>query len=183
MNSVNSLSVTQHGFNNPLIRKILTKFFQKVWNHKDKRNFDVLIHVKFPSFDANKKIIPLFWLTTVNFFFSQYISYAFLLNHFTWLSALIFGTSFLAFLVIDLVYNSLQDYCPYLEYWSMHSMAYQPLVYLNSKSANFWTERTIFSVVLIVVISCLPRVVYVIAGHILCKDDVQRHREGLQKTK
>ena len=67
--------------------------------------------------------------------FSQYISYAFLLNHFTWLSAATFGISFIGFIVIDLIYNALTNVCPYLEYWSMQSMAYQPLVYLNSKFA------------------------------------------------
>ena len=63
-------------------------------------------------------------------------------------------------------------------------MAYQPLVYLNSKLKRVSIDANrYFSVVLIVVISCLPRAVYVVAGHILCKDDVQRHRESLQKTK
>ena len=101
-----------------------------------------------------------------------------MLNHFTWLSALVFGISLVGFIVIDLIYNALSNVAPYLEYWSMQSMAYQPLVYLNSEFSFIKLFKLIkIKVPLIVVISCLPRVVYVVAGHIIDKDEVQRHRE------
>jgi len=117
--------------------------------------------------DSTISLLVFGQLQTMILLISQYISYAFVLNHFTWLSALIFGVSLVGFIVIDLIYNALSNVAPYLEFWSMQSMAYQPLVYLI--------------IPLIVVISCLPRVVYVVAGHILDKDEVQRNREQRQK--
>ena len=63
----------------------------------------------------------------------QYISFGLLLNHFTFITFIGFGISFVAFISIDLIYNAMPDVCPTLEYWSLQNMSYQILVYLNSK--------------------------------------------------
>ena len=77
--------------------------------------------------------------------FRQYISFGLLLNHFTFITFIGFGISFVAFISIDLIYNAMPDVCPTLEYWSLQNMSYQVLVYLNSKfKVDFQVQISIF---------------------------------------
>jgi len=94
---------------------------------------------------------------------TQYISFGLLLNHFTFITFLGFGISFVSFLSIDLVYNALPGVCPTLEYWSMQNMSYQVLVYLN--------------ILICVVISILPRLIYLLYKITFDKDELQKYRE------
>merc|ERR1712062_606565 len=96
-------------------------------------------------------------------------SFAMVLRHFTLITGIGFAVSFISFLIIDLVYNSMGEYSTHLEYWSLQQFSFQVLAYLN--------------ILCITIVSCLPRLLLLLFSQSFAKDEIQIFREVNHKNK